>query len=315
MLTFLFLTIYNRFNFNQPNRKTMEYCLRPRRSMLYVPGCNQHYLDRARTLAADSVILDLGDPILVDAKLQSRDNVVAAVKQGGYGSREVVVRVNNLDSIWGHDDIKAVANIGADAILFPNIESAQHVHTALELLDAAGGAHMPIMVMIESPLAVLNAKEIASASDRITCIVMATSDLISQLHARVTHERSAILTSLSLVILAARAYGRCVIDGITSDFKNMHSFEYACRLGRDMGLDGKSLVHPAQIAYCNDAYTPKAAEVANARLIIKALQEANEGGLGTVVVNDKLVEQHHVKAAQRLLKLSDMIAELEEDFI
>ncbi|HQO15985.1 MAG TPA: CoA ester lyase [Methylotenera sp.] len=293
----------------------MEYCLRPRRSMLYVPGCNQHYLDRARTLAADSVILDLGDPILVDAKLQSRDNVVAAVKQGGYGSREVVVRVNNLDSIWGHDDIKAVANIGADAILFPNIESAEHVHTALKLLDAAGGSHMPIMVMIESPLAVLNAKEIASASDRITCIVMATSDLISQLHARVTHERSAILTSLSLVILAARAYGRCVIDGITSDFKNMHSFEYACRLGRDMGLDGKSLVHPAQIAYCNDAYTPKAAEVANARLIIKALQEANEGGLGTVVVNDKLVEQHHVKAAQRLLKLNDMIAELEEDFI
>ncbi|HQC28642.1 MAG TPA: CoA ester lyase [Methylotenera sp.] len=283
--------------------------------MLYVPGCNQHYLDRARTLAADSVILDLGDPILVDAKLQSRDNVVAAVKQGGYGSREVVVRVNNLDSIWGHDDIKAVANIGADAILFPNIESAEHVHTALKLLDAAGGSHMPIMVMIESPLAVLNAKEIASASDRITCIVMATSDLISQLHARVTHERSAILTSLSLVILAARAYGRCVIDGITSDFKNMHSFEYACRLGRDMGLDGKSLVHPAQIAYCNDAYTPKAAEVANARLIIKALQEANEGGLGTVVVNDKLVEQHHVKAAQRLLKLSDMIADLEEDFI
>lgn len=283
--------------------------------MLYVPGCNQHYLDRARTLAADSVILDLGDPILVDAKLQSRDNVVAAVKQGGYGSREVVVRVNNLDSIWGHDDIKAVANIGADAILFPNIESAEHVHIALDLLDAAGGSHMPIMVMIESPLAVLNAKEIASASDRITCIVMATSDLISQLHARVTHERSAILTSLSLVILAARAYGRCVIDGITSDFKNMHSFEYACRLGRDMGLDGKSLVHPAQIAYCNDAYTPKAAEVANAKLIIKALQEANESGLGTVVVNDKLVEQHHVKAAQRLLKLSDMIAELEEDFI
>lgn len=293
----------------------MEYCLRPRRSMLYVPGCNLHYLDRARTLPADSVILDLGDPILVDAKLQSRENVVAAVKQGGYGSREVVVRVNDLDSIWGPDDIKAVANIGADAILFPNIESREDVLKAQAALDAAGGSQMPIMVMIESPIAVLNAKEIASASDRITCIVMATSDLISQLHARVTHERSAILTSLSLVILAARAYGRCVIDGITSDFKNMHSFEYACRLGRDMGLDGKSLVHPAQIAYCNDAYTPKATEVANARLIIKALQEANEGGLGTVVVNDKLVEQHHVKAAQRLLKLSDMISELEEDFI
>ena len=293
----------------------MEHCFRPRRSMLYVPGCNQHYLDRSRTQPADSVILDLGDPILVASKIESRNNVVAAVKQGGYGSREVVVRVNNLDSIWGEDDIKAVANIGADAILFPNIESAEHVQTALKLLDAAGGGHMPIMVMIESPIAVLNAKEIAAASDRIACIVMASSDLISQLHARVTHERSAILTALSLVILSARAYGRCVVDGITSDFKNMHSFEYACRIGRDMGFDGKSLVSPSQIAYSNDAYTPKASEINEARAIIKALKEANESGLGTVVVNDRLVEHHHVKAAQRLLKLNDMIVELEEEYV
>lgn len=293
----------------------MEPGFRPRRSMLYVPGCNLHYLDRARTLAADSVILDLGDPILVDCKVQSRENVVAAVKQGGYGSREVVVRVNNLDSIWGHDDVKAVANIGADAILFPNIESASHVHAALKWLDEAGGSQTPIMVMIESPIAVLNAKEIAAASDRIACIVMATSDLISQLHARVTHERSAILTSLSLVILAARAYGRGVVDGISSDFKNMHSFEYACRLGRDMGFDGKSLVHPAQIAYSNDAYTPKSSEITNARAIIRALKEANDSGRGTVIVDDKLVEHHHVKAAQRLLKLHEMIAELEEEFV
>ena len=293
----------------------MEIGFRPRRSMLYVPGCNLHYLERARTLQADSVILDLGDPILVACKIESRDNVVAAVKKGGYGSREVVVRVNNLDSIWGHDDIKAVANIGADAILFPNIESANDVHTALKWLDESGGGHMPIMVMIESPIAVLNAKEIAAASDRIACMVMATSDLISQLHARVTHERSAILTALSLVVLAARAYGRCVVDGISSDFKNMHSFEYACRLGRDMGFDGKSLVHPAQIAYSNDAYTPKSTEIKSARAIIQALKEANESGRGTVVVDDKLVEHHHVKAAQRLLKLNDMIAELEEEFI
>ncbi len=293
----------------------MELGFRPRRSMLYVPGCNLHYLDRARTLPADSVILDLGDPILLTCKIESRDNVVAAVKQGGYGSREVVVRVNDLDSIWGKDDIKAVANIGADAILFPNIESASDVQTALKWLDEAGGEHMPIMVMIESPIAVLNAKEIAAASNRIACMVMATSDLISQMHARVTYERSAILTALSLVILAARAYGRCVVDGISSDFKNMHSFEYACRLGRDMGFDGKSLVHPAQIAYSNDAYTPKSDEINNARCIIKALKEANDAGRGTVVVDDKLVEHHHVKAAQRLLQLHDMIAELEEEYI
>lgn len=293
----------------------MEYCFRPRRSALYVPGCNQHYLDRARTLPADAVILDLGDPILIDAKIESRNNVVAAVKQGGYGSREVIVRVNNLDSIWGLDDIKAVADIGADAILFPNIESAAHVHLALKALDEAGGSHMPIMVMIESPIAVLNAKEIAASSNRIICMVMATSDLTSQLHARVTHEQSAILTALSLVILAARAYGRCVLDGINSDFNNMHSFEYACRLGRDMGFDGKTLVHPAQIAYSNDAYTPKQTEIEEAREIIAALKSANENGKGTVVVNNKLVEHHHVKAAQRLLKKHDLIAELEEEYI
>lgn len=292
----------------------MEFCFRPRRSMLYVPGCNLHYLERAKTLQADSVILDLGDPILIAAKLQSRENVVNAVKNGGYGGREVVVRVNDLNSIWGADDIKAVANIGADAILFPNIESKEDVLNALSQLDAAGGSKLPIMVMIESPIAVLNAKEIAAASDRISCMVMATSDLISQLHAQVTPERTAILTALSLVVLAARAYGRCVVDGIAIDFKNVHAFEYACRLGRDMGFDGKSLVHPAQIAYSNDAYTPKAVEVAHAREIIKALKEANESGRGTVVVNDRLVEHHHIKAAQRMIKLSEMIADLEKEY-
>lgn len=292
----------------------MSQYFRPRRSMLYVPGCNTHYLERARTLHADSVILDLGDPILVECKEESRRNVVQFVNEGGYGSREVVVRVNNLDSPWGGEDIIAIAKTPVDAVLFPNVESREDVLAALAILDAAGGSHLPIMVMIESPIAVLNAKEIASASDRIVCIVMATSDLISQLHARVTHERLAILTSLSMVILAARAYGRAVVDGITSDFKNMHSFEYACRLGRDMGFDGKSLVHPAQLAYCNDAYTPQAVEVENAKEIIAALKAANAAGKGTVVVNDKLVEHHHVRAAERLISLSEMIKTLEQHY-
>lgn len=292
----------------------MSQYFRPRRSMLYVPGCNTHYLERARTLHADSVILDLGDPILVECKEESRRNVVKYVTEGGYGSREVVVRVNNLDSPWGGEDIIAIAKTPVDAVLFPNVESREDVLAALAILDAAGGSHLPIMVMIESPIAVLNAKEIASASDRIVCIVMATSDLISQLHARVTHERLAILTSLSMVILAARAYGRAVVDGITSDFKNMHSFEYACRLGRDMGFDGKSLVHPAQLAYCNDAYTPQAVEVENAKEIIAALKAANAAGKGTVVVNDKLVEHHHVRAAERLISLSEMIKTLEQHY-
>lgn len=292
----------------------MNKYFRPRRSMLYVPGCNNRYLDKARTLQVDSVILDLGDPILVEAKELSRQNVVEAVKAGGYGSREVVVRVNNFDSPWGRDDIKAVANIGANAVLFPNIESREDVLNALTALDEAGGKDTPIMVMIESPMAVLNAKEIASASDRIACIVIATSDLMSQLQARKTHERTALITSLSLVILAARAYHRSVVDGITNDLNDMQTFEYSCRLGRDLGFDGKSLVHPSQLPYSNDAYTPRPVELQLAKTVIEALKQANAAGRGTVVVDGKLVEHHHIAAAERLLNLNRLIEKLEEDY-
>src|SRR5213075_2437341 len=199
---------------------------RPRRSMLYVPGCSARYLNKARTLKVDSVILDLGDPILVELKEQSRRLVAEAILAGGYGRREVVVRVNDLDSPWGRDDVKALAAPGA-----------------------AGGRHLPIMVMIESPIAVLRAEQIAAASDRIACLVMATSDLLNQLHGRRTPDRVAVVHSLSQVLLAARAYDRSVVDGISTDLKDMQSFEYACRLARDLGFDGKSLVHPFQLPY------------------------------------------------------------------
>ena len=162
----------------------MNDLFRPRRSMLYVPGCNVRYINKARSLLVDSVILDLGNPILIEAKEEARKNVVAALKEGGFGSREVVVRVNDIDSPWGKDDIYAVANSGADAILFPNIESREDVLTVLDILKDAGNTTIPIMVMIESPLAVLHAEEIASASDRIACMVMATSDLLSHLRGR-----------------------------------------------------------------------------------------------------------------------------------
>jgi len=284
---------------------------RPRRSMLYVPGCNTRYLNKARTLKVDSVILDLGDPILVEAKLESRRNVVEAVLAGGFGRREVVVRVNDLDSPWGEDDVKAVAAIGADAILFPNIESKADVQLALDALDAAGGKHLPVMVMVESPLAVLRAEEIAGASDRIACMVMATSDLITQLHARRTPDRVALHYSLSRVVLAARAADRSVVDGIATDLKDMQSFEYACRLARDLGFDGKSLVHPFQLPYCNDAFTPKPHDLAAATELIEALEHAHREGRGVVVVNGRLIEGHSLKAARRLLALSDMIRQLE----
>jgi citrate lyase subunit beta/citryl-CoA lyase len=289
----------------------MNPYFRPRRSMLYVPGCSMRYLNKARTLRVDSVILDLGDPILVDKKVESRKFVSEAVLAGGYGRREVVVRVNDLDSPWGRDDVKAVANIGADAVLFPNVESKQDVLEAQSLLDEAGGKHLPIMLMIESPLGVLRAEEIASASDRIACIVIATSDLLNQLHGRRTPDRIALIHSLSQVLLAGRAYDRAVVDGISTDLKDMQSFELACRLGRDLGFDGKSLVHPFQLPYCNDAFTPKPPDLAAALEVIDALENANREGRGTVVVNGRLIEGHHVKAAKRLLALADMIQKLE----
>ncbi len=284
---------------------------RPRRSMLYVPGCNPRYINKARTLRVDSVILDLGDPILVEKKVESRRNVADAILAGGFGRREVVVRVNDLDSPWGREDVQAIASSGADAILFPNIESKDDVIEALGVLDAAGGQHMPIMLAIESPLAVLRAVEIASASDRIACLVLATSDLLNQLHGRRTPDRIALLHSLSQVLLAGRAYDRAVVDGISTDLKDMQSFELACRLGRDLGFDGKSLVHPFQLPYCNDAFTPKPHDIAAGLEVIEALEQAHREGRGSVVVNGRLIESHHVKAAKRLLALSDMIEKLE----
>jgi citrate lyase subunit beta/citryl-CoA lyase len=279
--------------------------------MLYVPGCSTRYLNKARTLKVDSVILDLGDPILVELKEQSRKYVAEAVLAGGFGRREVVVRVNDLDSPWGREDVRAVAGIGADAVLFPNVESKADVQEALAALDAAGGQHLPIMLMIESPIAVLRAEEIAAASDRIACLVMATSDLLNQLHGRRTPDRIAVVHSLSQVLLAGRAYDRSVVDGISTDLKDMQSFEYGCRLARDLGFDGKSLVHPFQLPYCNDAFTPKPHDLAAADEVIEALGRANQEGRGTVVVNGRLVEGHHVKAARRLLALADMIEKLE----
>lgn len=293
----------------------MTDLFRPRRSMLYVPGCNKRYINKSRSLVVDSVILDLGNPILIEAKEEARDNVVEAIKEGGFGSREVVVRVNDIDSPWGKDDIYAVANIGADAILFPNIESHEDVHTVLSILEEAGNSTIPIMVMIESPMAVLHAEDIARASDRIACMVMATSDLLSHLRGRITLERLPLLTSLSMVQLAARAYGRSIVDGINTNLKDMHAFEYACRLGRDLGLDGKTLVHPLQLDYSNDAYTPKRAEVETAKEVITALAEANAAGKGTAVVGGRLIERHQVAAAKRLLILSEMIQQLEAESV
>ena len=286
---------------------------RPRRSMLYVPGSVARYLEKARTLPVDSLILDLEDPVLPEMKAEARSNVVAAIRQGGFGHREIVVRVNALDTPWGMDDLLALADAGADAILFPKIESKQDVLHALNALERAGHGEIPIMVLIETPFGVMRAEEIAGSSDRIACIVMGTSDLTNELHARITQERLPMLYCLSQCLLAARAHKRSIVDGVHLDIKDMHSFEYACRLARDLGFDGKSLIHPHQVSYCSDAFTPKQSSVDYARRIIAALTEANAAGRGVAVVDDRLVENLHVESAKRTLMIHELIEKLECD--
>lgn len=280
---------------------------RPRRSMLYVPASTPRYLEKARDLHVDSVIFDLEDAVLPERKAEARRNLLAALDKGDYGCRERVVRVNGLATPWGKDDLAAVARADIDAVLFPKIESDQDVVEALAALDAAGGERLPIMVLIETPFGVLRAAEIAGASPRIACLVMGTSDLTNELHARVTQDRLPMLHSLSQCLLAARAHDLAFIDGIHLELKHMETYEYACRLARDLGCDGKSLIHPDQVAYANDAFTPRPDSVDRARRIIAALAEANAAGKGVAVVEGRLVENLHVEAAKRTLLIHDMI--------
>lgn len=286
---------------------------RPRRSMLYVPACVPRFLAKGRELKVDSLIFDLEESVLVARKLEARRNAVAALQEGGYGHREVVVRVNRHDSAWGLDDLTAVAPLRPDAILFPRIESRRDVLDAIAALDQAGGAGIPVMVMIETPMAVLRAEEIAGASDRLICLVMGTSDLTNELHARITPDRLPLLHSLSHCLLAARAHGLPIVDGVHLDMKDMTSFEFACRLARDLGYDGKTVLHPLQVQYANDAFTPRPASVERARKIIAAFAEANAEGRGVTVVDGRLVETLHVEAARRTLMIHDLIVKMEAD--
>jgi citrate lyase subunit beta/citryl-CoA lyase len=275
--------------------------------MLYSPANNLRFLEKAAQLPTDCVVMDLEETIVPEAKELARANVVKALAAYDYGQREVIVRVNRLGSPWIDADLRAVARGGAHAILFPRIEGRQEAVDCIGALDRAGGDTLPVMMMIETPFGVLRSEEIAGASDRIACLVMGTADLTNHLHARPHPERLPLLTSLSLVILAARAHGRSVVDGIQSNLKDMHTFEYSCRLGRDMGLDGKTLVHPDQLVYCNEAYTPKPADIAQAKEVIGAFEKAASEGRGNVVVNGRLIEQMHVVAARRVVALDEAI--------
>ncbi len=287
----------------------MSASIRPRRSVLFLPGSNPRALDKARSLPADGIIFDLEDAVAPEAKDAARTAAVAALAQGGYAPRELIVRVNPLDSPWGYADLAAAARLPIDAVLLPKVENAERVRLTLALLDSLGApAALEVWCMIETPLGVLAAAEIAGASPRLGAIVLGTSDLGNDLHTRETRDRLPLLTALGLVLLAARAHRRAVLDGVHLDLADDAAFAAACRQGRELGFDGKTVIHPQQIGPANAAFSPTADEVAHARHIIAAYGEASAAGRGAIRVEGRLVEALHVEEARRTLALAEAIA-------
>ncbi len=288
----------------------MAVTLRPRRSVLYMPGSNARAQDKARGLDADGIILDLEDSTSPDAKAEARALVAASVRAGGYGRRELIVRINALATPWGAEDLAAIAPTGPDAVLIPKVESAEQVLEVERRLTAAGApASTSLWCMIETPLGVLEARSIAASSPRLACLVMGTSDLTKDLHAEHQPGREPMLPSLGLTLLAARAYGLIALDGVHLDLDDAEGFVTQCEQGRALGFDGKTLIHPKQLAPCNAVFSPTAAALEHAARVVEAHAAAEREGKGVVLLDGKLVENLHVAEAQRLIALAAAIAE------
>lgn len=285
--------------------------VRPRRSMLYMPGSNPRALDKARQLPVDCLILDLEDSVAPEAKQVAREQVVAALEEGGYGYREIIVRTNAMYSPWAADDLAAIAACGAppQGLLFPKLSTAADVEQAVVAADRAGcDDNIDIWLMAETPACILNISEVAAAHPRLAGIVLGTSDLAKDTRVRHTPDRLGFIAALNLCVYAARANGLDVIDGVALDLDNDEALQLACQQGRDLGFDGKSLIHPKQLAAANTAFAPSDAEVAAAREIIAGFEAAQAEGKGVVVVNGRLVEALHVEEAQRCLALAAAIS-------
>lgn len=289
----------------------MSNDIKPRRSVLYMPGSNPRALEKAKSLPADGLILDLEDAVAVAAKTEARELVTAAVKAGGYGQRELIIRINSLNSEWGAADMKAACEAGPDAILLPKVQSAEMVKEAEKMMGDYGAPDKTkIWCMMETPRGMLKAAEIAASSDRITCFVMGTSDLVKDLHAHHTKMRLPVLTSLGLCLLAARAENIEILDGVYLDLNDEEGFRDSCLQGLEFGFDGKTLIHPKQLAAANEIFAPSPSELAFAEKIITAFAEAKTQGKGVVLVDGKLIENLHVENAQRLVTLAAAIKKL-----
>lgn len=273
-----------------------------------MPGANVRALEKARTLPCDGLIFDLEDAVAADAKAQARANVVAALEQGGYGYREVVVRVNGLDTPWGAEDVAAVAALPVDGVLFPKVQTTAEIDAILESLEKAGGAATPLWIMIETPRAVLDVRALASHSDRLAVLVMGTSDLVKELRAQHTEARLNIAYALQHCVLAARAESVDLLDGVHLDFRNLDSFRQACEQARQMGFDGKTLIHPGQVDAANDVFGFDDEAVAQARRILQAWSDASAAGKGVAVLDGQLIENLHAAEAERVLAFAEAIS-------
>ncbi|WP_299440781.1 CoA ester lyase [uncultured Phycicoccus sp.] len=279
---------------------------RPRRSVLYMPASNERALEKAKTLVVDGLILDLEDAVGPDDKDAARENACAATRSGEYGHREVTIRVNGLGTQWHDADLEAACAAGPDGIVVPKVGSAEEVRALVDAMERHGApARTRLWAMVETPGAVLDARAIAAASDRLAVLVLGTNDLVKELQARFVPGRAPLLTALSTVVLAARDAGVAVLDGVYNDVRDLEGFEAECRQGRDWGFDGKTLIHPGQITPCNEAFAPSPDEVDDARGLLEAWEAG--AGRGVVTYNGRMVENLHVDVARRVLATDEAI--------
>ncbi|WP_420862694.1 HpcH/HpaI aldolase/citrate lyase family protein [Algirhabdus cladophorae] len=278
---------------------------RPYRSALYIPASKERALEKAKTLAVDAILFDLEDAVAADEKDAARDLLMPWLAQADYGSRKRIVRINGLDTQWGLADAKALARSEADAVLVPKVNAAADVDAVVDLVP-----DLPVWAMMETPLGVLNALEIA-AHPKIEGFVLGTNDLAKDLNTRFTADRGPLMTSLQLCLLAAKAHGVIALDGVYNAFKDEEGLRAECVQGRDLGFDGKTLIHPAQVAIANEAFAPSEAEITLAERQIAAFHEAEANGQGIAVVDGKIVENLHIVTAKAVLAKAAAIAGME----
>jgi citrate lyase beta subunit len=290
----------------------MEHNHHPYRSVLYMPGSNPRALDKVRSLAADALILDLEDAVLPSEKPRARELVAEAVEAGGYGPRKLIIRINGLATEWGEADLARAARAAPDAVLVPKVDTPGQIVDIAARLEALGAdPRTTIWAMMETPLAMLNAGAVAAAHPRLAGFVLGTNDLVKDLGAAHTPDRLPILTALSLCLLAARAHALICLDGVYNAFQDDDGLRAACLQGRDMGFDGKTLIHPRQLAIANEVFAPGPDDIDVARQQVEAFEAASARGEGVAVVNGRIVENLHVETARRLLARAEAIANLE----